>query len=244
MAAPRGAAARLRRTFHYPTDDDSADSQPDVMDEEEQEVIIQRLADENAARNAQFNTFLLALPLLTTIPYLISLFRLSAPLTSLLSITSLLSTAFLLHTQPPDVTGIALLDAWSHPKTPRASPSSSLASSTSSISGASSSSSSSSSYQPVRSPGRTRRRRSSFSVVKDQKSPLETYLPYLNLGLCAVLVLTGFVTRSGERHALGHVGLGNLPAIVYVVTLIAKVVMGSVDPEKELAALKYDLKGA
>ncbi|EFQ33419.1 hypothetical protein CGRA01v4_00859 [Colletotrichum graminicola] len=241
MATPRGTAARLRRTFHYPTDDDSADSQADVMDEEEQEVLIQRLADENAARNAQFNTFLIALPLLTTIPYLISLFRLSAPLTSLLSITSLLSTAFLLHTQPPDVTGIALLDAWSHPKTPRGSPSSSLASSTSSISGASSSSSSS--YQPVRTPGRTRRRRSSFSLVKDQKSPLETYLPYLNLGLCAVLVLTGFVTRSGERHALGQVGLGNLPAIVYVVTLIAKVVMGSVDPEKELAALKYDLKG-
>ncbi|KAK2044380.1 hypothetical protein LZ31DRAFT_575891 [Colletotrichum somersetense] len=244
MAAPRGAAARLRRTFHYPTDDDSADSQPDVMDEEEQEVLIQRLAEENAARNAQFNTFLLALPLLTTIPYLISLLRLSAPLTSLLSITSLLSTAFLLRTQPPGVTGIALLDSWSHPKTPRASPSSSLASSNSSISGSSSSSSSSSSYQPVRIPVRTRRRRSSFSFVEAQKSPLETYLPYLNLGLCAVLVLTGLVTRSGERHALGHVGLGNLPAIVYIVTLIAKVVMGSVDPEKELAALKYDLKGA
>ncbi|KAK1988263.1 hypothetical protein LZ30DRAFT_699580 [Colletotrichum cereale] len=242
MAAPRRAAARLRRTFHYPDDDSSADSQPDVMDEEEQEVLIQRLADENAARNAQFNTFLLALPLLTTIPYLISLLRLSAPLTSLLSITSLLSTAFLLRTQPPGVTGIPLLDAWSHPKTPRASPSASLDSSTSSISGASSSSSSS--YQPVRAPVRTRRRRSSFSFVEDQKSPLETYLPYLNLGLCAVLVLTGFVTRSGERHALGHVGLGNLPAIVYVVTLIAKVVMGSVDPEKELAALRYDFKGA
>ncbi|GKT49398.1 uncharacterized protein ColSpa_09579 [Colletotrichum spaethianum] len=208
MAAPRGAAARLRRTFHYPTDDDSADSQPEVMDEEEQEVLIQRLADENAARNAQFNTFLLALPLLTT---------------------------------PPGVTGIPLLDAWSRPKTPRASPSSSLASSTSSISGASSSSSS---YQPVRAPVQTRRRRSSFSFAEDQKSPLETYLPYLNLGLCAVLVLTGVVTRSGERHALGHVGLGNLPAIVYVVVLIAKVVMGSVDPEKELAALKYDFKGA
>ncbi|KAK2010324.1 hypothetical protein LZ32DRAFT_516774, partial [Colletotrichum eremochloae] len=210
------AAARLRRTFHYPTDDDSADSQPDVMDEEEQEVLIQRLADENAARNAQFNTFLLALPLLTTIPYLVSLLSLSAPLTSLLSITSLLSTAFLLRTQPPGATGIQLLDAWSNPKTPRASPSSSLASSTSSISGA-----------------------SSFSFAADQKSPLETYLPYLNLGLCIMLVLTGFVTRSGERHAFGYVGLGNLPAIVYAVTLVAKVIMGSVDPEKELAALKY-----
>ncbi|WQF81437.1 hypothetical protein CDEST_06451 [Colletotrichum destructivum] len=243
MAEPRGAAARLRRTFHYPTDDDSADSQPEAMDEEEQEILIQRLADENAARNAQFNTLLLALPLLTTVPYIVSILRLSAPLTSLLSITSLLSTAYLLRTQPPGITGITLLDVWFRPKTPRASPSSSLASSTSSVSAASSSSSSSS-YQPIRAPMRTRPRRSSFSFVEDHKSPLETYLPYLNFGLCVVLVLTGLVTRSGERHALGHVGLGNLPAIVYVVILIAKVVMGSVDPEKELAALRYDFKGA
>ncbi|GJD02002.1 hypothetical protein ColKHC_10827 [Colletotrichum higginsianum] len=179
MAEPRGAAARLRRTFHYPTDDDSADSQPEAMDEE-----------------------------------------------------------------APGITGITLLDVWFRPKTPRASPSSSIASSTSSVSAASSSSSSSSSYQPIRAPMRTRPRRSSFSFVEDHKSPLETYLPYLNFGLCVVLVLTGLVTRSGERHTLGHVGLGNLPAIVYVVILIAKVVMGSVDPEKELAALRYDFKGA
>ncbi|KAK6226263.1 hypothetical protein QIS74_02310 [Colletotrichum tabaci] len=242
MAEPRGAAARLRRTFHYPTDDDSADSQPEAMDEEEQEILIQRLADENAARNAQFNTLLLALPLLATVPYIVSILRLSAPLTSLLSITSLLSTAYLLRTQPPGITGITLLDVWFRPKTPRVSPSSSIASSTSSVSAASSSSSSS--YQPIRAPMRTRPRRSSFSFVEDHKSPLETYLPYLNFGLCVVLVLTGLVTRSGERHALGHVGLGNLPAIVYVVILIAKVVMGSVDPEKELAALRYDFKGA
>ncbi|KAF9870132.1 hypothetical protein CkaCkLH20_12366 [Colletotrichum karsti] len=236
MAEPRGAAARLRRTFHYPTDDDSADSQPEAMDEEEQDLLIQRLAEENAARNAQFRTFLLALPLLTTIPYLISILRLTSMMTSLLSITSLLSTAYLLHTQPPGQTGIPFIDAWSRPKTPRASPASSLESSTSSVSGASS--------QAYAGPSQRRPRRSSFSFNEEHKSPLEQYLPYLNLGLCAMLVLTGMVTKPGDRGTFGHVGLGNLPAIVYVVIIIAKVVMGSVDPEKELAALKYDYKGA
>ncbi|KAF6821245.1 hypothetical protein CSOJ01_00251 [Colletotrichum sojae] len=238
MAEPRGAAARLRRTFHYPTDDDSADSQPEAMDEEEQEQLIQRLADENAARNAQFRNLLLALPLLTTIPYLISILRLSSLLTSLLSITSLLSTAYLLHSQPPGSTGIAFVDALSRPKTPRPSPSPSLESSVSSVSGASSQ------YRPEPSQPQRRPRRSSFSFAHEHRSPLEQYLPYLNLGLCLMLVLTGMVTKSGERDTFGHVGLGNLPAIVYIVVLIAKVVMGSVDPEKELGALKYDYKGA
>lgn len=159
-------------------------------------------------------------------------------MTSLLSLTSLGSTAYLLHTQPPGTTGIPFLDAWSRPRTPRVSPSSSLSSSTSSVSGASSQ------YQPIQTPVQRRPRRSSFSFVENHKSPLELYLPYLNLGLCAMLVLAGFLMKSNERQTFGHVGLGNLPAIVYVVILIAKVVMGSVDPEKELGALKYDYKGA
>lgn len=194
------------------------------------------MAKENAARNAQFRTFLLALPLLTTIPYLISLLRLSSAMASLLSITSLLSTAYLLHTQPPGQTGIAFIDAWSRPKTPHMSPASSPESSTSSVSGASS--------QAHAGPSQRRPRRSSFSFNEEHKSPLEQYLPYLNLGLCVMLVLTGLVTKSEKKDAFGHVGLGNLPAIVYAVIIVAKVVMGSVDPEKELTALKYDYKGA
>jgi len=39
-------------------------------------------------------------------------------------------------------------------------------------------------------------------------------------------------------------GFGWLPAGVYLVVLIAKVVMGSVDPEAELGKLRYDFKGA
>jgi hypothetical protein len=40
------------------------------------------------------------------------------------------------------------------------------------------------------------------------------------------------------------VGFGWLPAVVYGVVLLAKVIMGSVDPEAELGGLRYGYKGA
>lgn len=87
-----------------------------------------------------------------------------------------------------------------------------------------------------------RERRSSFRYV-ERKSPLEVYLPYLNLGLGAMLVLmTWAVDRSGK--ATVWAGMGYLPLVVYAVVLASKMVMSGVDPEKELSALKYDYKGA
>lgn len=205
MDNAKKTTARLRRTFQYNADDD-ADSQPDAMDEQgqhashkpntlltstEQESLIEELSATNAARNAQFTTFLLALPLLTTLPYLSTLLRLP----SMLSLTSLLSTAFILRRLPPGVTGIAPLDAWS----------------------------------------RTR-----DDVVR---SPLETYLPYLNGALAIMLAIMGFFTER-TAEGFGGVGKGNLPGLVFVVVLVAKMVMASVDPERELSSLKYDYKGA
>lgn len=75
------------------------------------------------------------------------------------------------------------------------------------------------------------------------RSPLETWLPYLNLGLVVMLMLLGLVS-SPEAAGVGWVGLGNLPAIVYTVVIAAKLIMGSVDPESELTALRYEYKGA
>lgn len=111
---------------------------------------------------------------------------------------------------------------------------------------------------------RQRRRRSSLSLATPSgpghavpKSPLERWLPYLNMGLCAILVAYGLLAGRGgvaaggrgpQHHHLGGqfglLGLGNLPAIVYAVVIVAKVVMASVDPERELAVLRYGYKGA
>lgn len=129
------------------------------------------------------------------------------PLLPLLALTSLASTAYLLHRLPPDSTGIPALDHLG-----RATPLPPLA-----------------------------------HAAMARPSPLEAWLPYLNLGLCAVLVAMGLVAGARGRGAegwAGILGLGNLPALVYGVVLAAKMVMASVDPERELAGLRYQYKGA
>lgn len=150
-------------------------------------------------------------------------------LLSLLSVTSLLSTAYLVHRQPPAVTGIPPLDAWARPPTPHPTRVPSQLSLAEDEAFA------------ARNAGR-RQRRSSFSY-EERNSPLELYLPYLNLGLGAVLVMMGWVTGQKGGYA-GWAGISYLPLLIYAAVLISKVVMASVDPEKELSALKYEYRGA
>jgi hypothetical protein len=118
---------------------------------------------------------------------------------ALLSMTSLLSTAFLLWRYPATQTGIGVLDRL-HAK-----------------------------------------RKTKVEVLG--QSPLETWLPYLNLGLAVMLVLMGLLVKS-DATGFGWISTGNLPVIVYAMVLISKVVMASVDPESELSSLRYEYKGA
>ena len=71
--------------------------------------------------------------------------------------------------------------------------------------------------------------------------PIAEYLPLLNIALCTVLGLLGMVFKGREDVWWGF---GWLPAGVYGVVLLAKVIMGSVDPEAELGGLRYGFKGA
>ncbi|KAI1136661.1 hypothetical protein F5Y05DRAFT_390481 [Hypoxylon sp. FL0543] len=228
------ATSRLRRTFAYPNEDaeddpsSPASSAAEALDEQEQEALIATLARQNDARNAQFRLLLLCLPAVSALPYLVGLASPrrdgdggggggSGRLVALLSLTSLASTAWMLWTLAPGVTGIRVLDAW--------------------VGGGSGKT------EDV--PRQKEDRSAPFWAEEDRRSPLEKYLPYLNLGICAVLVLTGLLSKStaSQRH-WGHVGLSNLPALVYGVVLVAKMVMGSVDPERDLGALRYEYKGA
>ncbi|KIN05545.1 hypothetical protein OIDMADRAFT_38068 [Oidiodendron maius Zn] len=200
--------ARLRKTFHYPTDDDDEDLLPEAFDEEEQESLIRSLALENATHNAQYAKVLLSLPLLSVIPYIATLFTAQTAFFSLLSITSLLSTAYLLHSLPPGVTAIPFLDAWN-------------------VSAAADESAN----------------RIPDPLIQGlvDHGPVRKYLPYLNLALSAVLALLGLVFRGREFVWWGFAWL---PGFVYGVVLLAKVVMGSVNPEMELGSLRYEFKGA
>ncbi|KAK2607429.1 hypothetical protein N8I77_006101 [Diaporthe amygdali] len=244
------ARTRLRRTFHYPTDESSTGTTPEVLDEEEQEKLIQDLAEQNATHNQQYQIILLALPILSCIPYLLALFRPSTTLIAVLGLTSLASTAFLLFSLPPTETGIHALDSRARSGSARGQHGDDAAA------GVASGSDDGPSGLCTLSQRRQRRRRASSFSLAPQRSPLERHLPLLNVGLCAVLVLYGLlVQRRGgssehydrdedHRQHFGWLGLGNLPAIVYAVVIVAKLLMANVDPERELTALKYDYKGA
>ncbi|KAH6645788.1 hypothetical protein BKA67DRAFT_663674 [Truncatella angustata] len=223
---------RFRRTFAYQADphDESSSS---ALDETEQEDVIHSLSTQNHQTNSQFRLFLLCLPVLSSIPYLLAVAHPASQgisrTVAVLGLTSLAVTTWLLWSQVPGVTGIAFLDR--------------LAAST----GAEDTIHGDHGHHIST---RRRSRRESFSIptavsVAKTKSPLEVWLPYLNLGLCGTLVLAGLFAPSARRGgSWGHVGLANLPGVVYVVVLAAKMLMGGVDPEKELSGLKYDFKGA
>ncbi|KAI0401408.1 hypothetical protein F4802DRAFT_432169 [Xylaria palmicola] len=247
------------------SDDDSDDGRP-ALDEQEQEELILALARQNAARDAQFRLALLALPALSAVPYLVSLLSALGLATSgdgdnsgggrgrgrrsaanawlaLVALSSLAATAWTLWSLPPGVTGIRALDVWAA--------GGSNPSSSSSSSGAGAGAGDAPLLGPMGANALRRRRRASAGShplafwARGDRSPLELYLPFLNVALCALLVFAGFLSSSsGQQRAWGHVGLANLPAAVYAVVLVAKMLMGSIDPERELGALRYGYKGA
>ncbi|KAK4170609.1 hypothetical protein QBC36DRAFT_371872 [Triangularia setosa] len=78
------------------------------------------------------------------------------------------------------------------------------------------------------------------------KSPLEEYLPWLNLLLVVLVVLMGLVQEKVGKGGGGPhpVLLGGLPGIVYGVCIGVKKAMAGVDVEGELEGLRYGYKGA
>lgn len=77
------------------------------------------------------------------------------------------------------------------------------------------------------------------------RGPVLRWLPVLNIALGWLVLLLGLITRAKSDVAgQGHIKiLSYLPLGIYLFTLVAKIVMGSVDVE-ELTELKYNYKGA
>lgn len=241
----------------------------------EQETLIATLAEQNARRNAQFRAFLFALPALAAVPFLLVLARPATFLLAVLALTSLASTAYLLYRLPPDATGIVLFDVWA-----TASPggqgmdrargrvrgpggrdtaddnAAGFASSlpTSALIYGVGRGGSRSSSSIIRGAGTGPRipHRAIFAA-EQHRSPLETWLPYLNIGLGALVLVMGLLVSRDEGPGdegladggwLGRAGLGNLPLVVFLVVLVAKMLMAGVNPERELDYLRYEYKGA
>ncbi|KAH6683268.1 hypothetical protein B0J14DRAFT_575532 [Halenospora varia] len=214
--------SRLRKTFRYPDDNSDNNSGPEAMDEEEQENLISSLRIQNEAYNKIYRTILLSLALFSTTPYLYAFTyppSKSHTLLALLSITSLLSTALLTYVLPPEETGIKLLDKLNGLPSP----------------------------QMVKRRGKMPipvggQGFGGFLRGVDEEGPIRKFLPWMNVGLCLVLVGLGRMVSSKGGNNWG--GLSWLPAAVYGVVMVGKWVMGSVDPERELGELRYEFKGA
>ncbi|KAK4042272.1 hypothetical protein C8A01DRAFT_44661 [Parachaetomium inaequale] len=271
MAKPT-PAARLRRTFHYPSDDDDASSpSPEVLDEQEQESLITTLAHQNETRNKTFHRLLTTLPLLSSLPFLLDLFlgpstaspRAGPPhLLPLLGLSSLFATGWMLHRLGVTETGFAFLDTTTATTQTASSSSASDKKRLGRRGGYgygldTGTGATGSGRTPTR--GRWGRRGGQSDGILGSgsasqeggggggKSPLETHLPRLNIALALLALLTGLLQRLRTGPVPTGVSpllLGALPGVVYAVTVGAKVVMAGVDPERELSALKYGYKGA
>jgi hypothetical protein len=251
-------SARPRKPFQYKADGDSDDSMPEALDEEglsaiplpdtlsptspvchshppkpvaskkltptlEQDSLIRTLNTQNETRNTQYKTAFTAFCLLCNLPYLVTFYSPStsaqASLLSILSITSLLSSAYTLYSLPSSTTGFPALDAfWAKKPAPAAA----------------------SKHNDDQ-----RETAARLPQLGDRvdKSPLELYLPGLNLVLVGLISVIGVLLGSGvDGGDLGTL-YALLPAGVLGLVVVVKLEMGSVDVG-ELEGLRYGYKGA
>jgi len=98
------STTRLRKTFAYPTEEE--DSEPDDLDETEQEDVITTLRSKDTSSSQFYKQAFLPLPLVAAIVYLPSLLTSRSRadfLLAVLSISSLASTAYVLWYFPPRI---------------------------------------------------------------------------------------------------------------------------------------------
>lgn len=100
------ATTRLRRTFRYPTDSDSDD--PADLDEEHQESLLKDLQSQDEATSTLYRHLFLALPVMTSLAYIPSLFSASNATTTILALLEIAApalAAYVLYFYPVGVPG-------------------------------------------------------------------------------------------------------------------------------------------
>ncbi|GFF37821.1 hypothetical protein IFM46972_05347 [Aspergillus udagawae] len=106
------ATTRLRKAFRYPDDSGDDEQSREELDEEEQDLVIRQLQAENDKRNSEYTIIFSVIPLLSATiyvpPIITSSSTLPEQLLSILSVTSLLLTAYTMKyhaMEPPDPKG-------------------------------------------------------------------------------------------------------------------------------------------
>ncbi|KAM3420896.1 hypothetical protein BST61_g4131 [Cercospora zeina] len=96
------AAARLRRTFRYPSEDDDA-NEPEDLDEEHQEKLIADLEAEDNAKNDLYRKAFLSIPLIASFVFFYTFVTATTArqrLVAILGASSLACTGYVLHSMP------------------------------------------------------------------------------------------------------------------------------------------------
>lgn len=180
--------AALRKTFKYPTEDDSDDE--NELDDEHQERLIEDLRTASAASSIFYRNAFLLLPAIAGL-FSLYTFLTERRLTALLSLSSLACTAYTLYYLP---------------------------------------------LSPKDKKGKT-----AMYKVNAAKTPIEQYLPVLNVGMVGLLTLAATLSW---RRGRGEVAIRDaLAGIVWAVAMYVRWEAREVDLE-ELEGRRYGLKGA
>ncbi|KAL2430352.1 hypothetical protein ABEF95_003309 [Exophiala dermatitidis] len=258
------AAARLRRTFKYPAEDDGeADLSPDEMDEEEQEHLLSKLQASESASNRQYTLILTGLPLIVVLLFLRYLFAsttASMAMLCLLSITSLLASSYIMYFIPIITSTDAETNTNTAPSSsvqPQRRTSSSVFATANNDNGIGKGSAFS-----LSSIGRNLRQRQLPAVPLltfangDMGGPIKRYLPTLNAAISLLLFFSAMAYRSKGRNRDGAPSATTsvpeglwmfllLPGLVFVMVYVAKRSMGDIQSGlRELQGLRYEYKGA
>lgn len=197
----------------------------------EQETLITNLRSSETKSNAQYTMIFTALPLAVILPFLRFLFtssKKSITLACILSITSLLSTAYIMYMIPADAALFFSTSADNHAASLDLSAVVNRRS------------------QRARQQAAAHRDGgSSTFFAGGPDSPLTVYLPFLNAFVAVLLVVLagGFRGKPGVPDGLWAFFL--LPGLVFVVVLTVRSSIGDVQKGlTELQGMRYGYKGA
>ncbi|KAF2204763.1 hypothetical protein GQ43DRAFT_408864 [Delitschia confertaspora ATCC 74209] len=219
------ATTRLRQTFRYP--DSDSENENEGMDEQEQETLLSSLATQDTRTTTVYTHLLLVLPLLPVFFYIPLLGHAPTLLPSVLGITSLLATAYILYYIP--------LPAISTDTTPTPSKPISKRKGKANMGKA------------------PEHKTSSETNLFTPRSPLSTLLPHeqidllhqylvpVNAALCLLSALYQF-TQGGDWVSGVQIGGGYMPGLILGVILVARRELRVVDLS-ELERMRYRYKG-
>ncbi|KAH7094633.1 hypothetical protein FB567DRAFT_510643 [Paraphoma chrysanthemicola] len=220
------AAARLRRTFQYPSESDDEDAVEQGMDEKDQETLISDLTTHDQSTTRTYTLALSCLPLIPILLYIPSLLNARAFLPSLVAIASFLASAYTLYFLPLPPVKIGIIHTEDLKKGP--------ASTKKKVGGGYG-------WKVPSIPEPSTHERKPVPFLSDELADLAAkYIVPANAAICIVLAVVELLRRRGWSEGI-EIGGGYLPGFVMSVVLWLRRELRVMDMS-ELEKLKFGAK--